>query len=417
MLVYNFLLGLSGAGKTTISFALEEYLCLRAIPTYGLDGDNLRTGLNKNLGFSAQDREENIRRVGEVAKLFADAGIVCLSSFISPFERDRLKARKVHEDAGLRFFECYIDTPLSVCEKRDVKGLYKKAREGIIKGFTGIDSPYQAPSNPDIVLKAGEQTIEECVQSLVKFLEKQGIVPITAINEVRELFVPDEELHEQTLIAESLPSLPINKVNMQWLQVLAEGWASPLEGFMYEREYLQALHFNCFQDKDNINQSVPIVLPVTDEEKARLEGVDEFALEYEGKRVAIMSELEFYPHRKEERCCRQFGTRSVKQPHIEMIMESGDWCVGGKLRVLGKFLHSCLLSYKPNFLGLFKRIYILVYAKEQFKRFPTPRLHFQRKSLAIKTNKLVFLMVYKIDLHLAYVVKSFRTMILVKNDS
>lgn len=327
--------GLSGAGKTTISFALEEYLCLRNIPTYGLDGDNMRTGLNKNLGFSSQDREENIRRVGEVAKLFADAGIVCLSSFISPFECDRLKARKLHEDAGLRFFECFVDTPLEVCEERDVKGLYKRARDGAIKGFTGIDSPYEAPSKPDIVLKAGEQSVDDCVQDLVKLLEKNGIVPLSVINEVRELFVPEDELHEQTLIAESLPSLPINKVNMQWLQVLSEGWASPLQGFMYEKEYLQALHFNSFQEQCMINQSVPIVLPVTDEEKARLESLDEFALEYEGKRVAIISSTEFFPHRKEERCCRQFGTRSVKQPHIEMIMESGDWCVGGKLRVLG----------------------------------------------------------------------------------
>jgi len=299
----------------------------------------MRTGLNKNLGFSKEDREENIRRVGEVAKLFADAGIVCLSSFISPYESDRLKARKLHEEAGLPFLECFVDTPLNICEERDVKGLYKKARDGIIKGFTGIDSPYQPPSKPDIVLKAGEQSLDECVQSLVKLLEKNNIVPLTAINEVRELFVPQDELHEQKMIAESLPSLSINKVNMQWLQVLAEGWASPLEGFMYEREYLQTLHFNCLQDTDNINQSVPIVLPLTTEQKEELEKRGgEVALEYEGRRVAILSETEFFPHRKEERCCRQFGTRSTKHPHIEMIMQAGDWCVGGKLRVLGKLV-------------------------------------------------------------------------------
>lgn len=327
--------GFSGAGKTTISFALEEYLCLRGIPTYGLDGDNMRTGLNKNLGFSAQDRGENIRRVGEVAKLFADAGIVCLSSFISPFEKDRMKARELHKEAGLSFFECFVDTPLGVCEKRDAKGLYKKARDGIIKGFTGIDSPYEAPSKPDIVLKAGVQSVDDCVQDLVKLLEKHGIVPLTAINEVHELFAPEDEVEEEKKRAESLPSLSINKLNMQWLQVLAEGWASPLEGFMREREYLQALHFNCFQDTDNTNQSVPIVLPITDEEKSRLEGAAEIALEYDGKRVAIMGNNEIFPHRKEERCCRQFGTRSTKHPHIEMIMESGNWCIGGDLKVLG----------------------------------------------------------------------------------
>ena len=296
----------------------------------------MRTGLNKNLGFAKEDREENIRRVGEVAKLFADAGIVCLSSFISPYEIDRLKARELHEKAGLPFFECFVDTPLNVCESRDVKGLYRKARDGIIKGFTGIDSPYQAPSKPDLVLRTDQQSLDECVQELVKLLEKNNIVPITAINEVRELFVPETELHEQQLIAESLPSLEINKVDMQWLQVLAEGWASPLKGFMCEDEYLQTLHFNCMQDTDNINQSVPIVLPLTTDRKEELEKHEgEIALMYEGRRVAIVSDAQFFPHRKEERCCRQFGTRSTKHPHIEMIMNAGDWCVGGKLRVLG----------------------------------------------------------------------------------
>ena len=328
--------GLSGAGKTTISFALEEYLCLRGIPTYGLDGDNMRTGLNRNLNFSALDREENIRRVGEVAKLFADAGIVCLSSFISPYEKDRLKAKKLHEDAGLRFFECFMDTPLGVCESRDVKGLYRKARAGIIKGFTGIDSPYEPPKNPDLVLKTATSTVDECVQELVKLLEKNNIVPITAINEVRELFVKDEVLDAMKAEAETLPCVKINKVDMQWVQVLAEGWASPLKGFMYERQYLQTLHFNCLQDSDNINQSVPIVLAITSEDKVRLENDTSFTLEYEGRKVAVLREVEFFPHRKEERCCRQFGTASKNHPYIKMIYESGDWLVGGKLDVIGK---------------------------------------------------------------------------------
>ncbi len=129
--------GLSGAGKTTISFALEDYLVSHGIPAYSLDGDNIRHGLNKNLGFAPEDREENIRRIAEVAKLFADGGIVCLTSFISPFRRDRENARKVSEEAGLQFLECYVNTSLDVCESRDVKGLYKKARAGQIKGFTG----------------------------------------------------------------------------------------------------------------------------------------------------------------------------------------------------------------------------------------------------------------------------------------
>ncbi|CAL1261122.1 unnamed protein product [Larinioides sclopetarius] len=126
-----YLPGLSGAGKTTISFGVEDYLCSFGIPAYALDGDNVRHGLNKNLGFSPEDREENIRRVAEVAKLFADSGVIALSSFISPFA----KAKQIHEDAGLTFIECFVDTPLEVCEQRDVKGLYKKARAGEIKGI------------------------------------------------------------------------------------------------------------------------------------------------------------------------------------------------------------------------------------------------------------------------------------------
>ena len=328
-------LGLSGAGKTTISFALEEYLCLRGIPSYGLDGDNMRTGLNKNLSFTAEDREENIRRVGEVAKLFADAGIVCLSSFISPFEKDRQRARKLHEEAGLRFFECYVDTSLEVCESRDVKGLYKKARAGLIKGFTGIDSVYESPSKPDLVLKAGDLTIDECVQQLLKKLQQCGIVPSTAINEVQELFVPEEQLEEKKKEAESLNIVDIDKLHLQWVQVLAEGWASPLKGFMREREYLQTLHFNCLQEPSTINQSVPIVLPINDEEKATVEESDAIALRCQEKLVAIMRNLEVFQHRKEERCARQFGTRSVNHPYIKMIEQQGDWCVGGDLEVLG----------------------------------------------------------------------------------
>jgi 3'-phosphoadenosine 5'-phosphosulfate synthase len=137
-----------------------------------LDGDNIRTGLNKNLGFSPEDREENIRRIGEVAKLFADGGIIALTSFISPYAKDRVLARRAHEAAGLPFFEVYIDTPLEVCEQRDVKGLYKKARAGLIKGFTGIDSAYEPPTDPDLVLKAGELGVHECVRQVLKLLQK-----------------------------------------------------------------------------------------------------------------------------------------------------------------------------------------------------------------------------------------------------
>jgi bifunctional enzyme CysN/CysC len=144
--------GLSGSGKSSVAVEVERALVASGRPAYLLDGDNLRHGLNADLGFSADDRAENIRRVGEVARLFADAGVVALVPVISPYRADRDRARQVHDAAGLRFVEVFVDTPLEVCESRDPKGLYAKARAGEITGFTGIDDPYEAPAHPDLRL-------------------------------------------------------------------------------------------------------------------------------------------------------------------------------------------------------------------------------------------------------------------------
>lgn len=162
--------GLSGSGKSTIATALHASLLSKGVRTYMLDGDVLRTGLCSDLGFSAEDRKENIRRIAEVARLLADAGLVVLVSAISPFEVDRERAKEIHARAGLRFFEVYMDTPLSVCESRDPKGLYKKARAGQIPQFTGIDSPYEAPKNPDLRLKSAEHGIADCVSACERLL-------------------------------------------------------------------------------------------------------------------------------------------------------------------------------------------------------------------------------------------------------
>ena len=136
----------------------------------------MRTGLNKNLGFAKEDREENIRRVGEVAKLFADAGIVCLSSFISPYEIDRLKARELHEKAGLPFFECFVDTPLNVAETRDAKGLYKKARAGELKNFTGIDSPYEPPTNAEVAIDTVKMNADEAAEKIIEIMQERNLL-------------------------------------------------------------------------------------------------------------------------------------------------------------------------------------------------------------------------------------------------
>lgn len=341
------LTGLSGAGKTTVSMALEEYLVCHGIPCYTLDGDNIRQGLNKNLGFSPVDREENIRRIAEVAKLFADAGLVCIASFISPYGQDRLNARKIHETAGLPFFEVFVDAPLDVCEQRDVKGLYKRARAGEIRGFTGIDSEYEKPEAPELVLKTDSCNVNECIQQLLDLLQERDIVPVDASYEVKELYVPENKLDLAKADAETLPAMEITKVDMQWVQVLAEGWATPLNGFMREREYLQCLHFNCLLDGGVINLSVPVVLPVSSADKERLDGSTAFALAYAGRRVAILRNPEFYEHRKEERCARQWGSTCKDHPYIKMVMESGDWLVGGDLQVLDRiYWNDGLDSYR-----------------------------------------------------------------------
>jgi len=326
--------GLSGAGKTTISFALEEYLVSRGIPAYGLDGDNIRTGLNKNLGFSPGDREENIRRVAEVGRLFADSGVVALCSFVSPFKKDRDLARDLHNKNDLPFFEVYVNTPLDECEKRDVKGLYKKARAGIIKGFTGIDQAYEEPDNPELSLKTVNRTIKETVQELIQLLEDEGIIP-RAINErVDELFVGEDKVQVAKAEAEKLDSVEISELDLQWLQVLSEGWASPLTGFMKETEYLQSQHFNCLLSDGVTNMSIPIVLPVSTEDKTKLEKSEAFALRYKGKCVAIIRDPEFYEHRKEERIARTWGMTNPGHPYAKMIYDSGDWLVGGEVETL-----------------------------------------------------------------------------------
>jgi 3'-phosphoadenosine 5'-phosphosulfate synthase len=326
--------GLSGAGKTTVSFALESYLVSQGIPAYSLDGDNIRHGLNKNLGFTPEDREENIRRIAEVAKLFADGGIVCLTSFISPFKKDRELARKLHDEAGLLFLECYVNTSLQVCESRDPKGLYKKARRGEIRGFTGIDQNYEEPSSCELIIKAGELSVDECVQSVVKMLQEKSIVPESATNQVKELFVFPEFVESAKAEAATLPSLEISEIDLQWVQVLSEGWATPMTGFMREREFLQSQHFGCLLDEGVSNQSIPIVLPVHTVDKQRLESCAAFALKYQERLIAILRTPEFYEHRKEERCCRQFGTCNTGHPYVKMVYESGDWLCGGDVEVL-----------------------------------------------------------------------------------
>lgn len=157
--------GLSGAGKSTLAAGLEKALFEHGFKVYHLDGDNIRNGLNKNLGFSEEDRTENIRRVGEVGALMTDAGLIVLSAFISPFQQDRNKVREIIGEDN--FIEVFVDCPLNICEQRDVKGLYRKARRGELKNFTGIDSPYESPEQPDIHIFSDRESIDESIEKLL----------------------------------------------------------------------------------------------------------------------------------------------------------------------------------------------------------------------------------------------------------
>ncbi|WP_182421729.1 adenylyl-sulfate kinase (plasmid) [Priestia megaterium] len=166
--------GLSGSGKSTIANALAQTLFIRKINSYVLDGDNVRHGLNKDLGFSEKERAENIRRIGEVSKLFVDSGLVVLTAFISPFQEDRDQVRQIVEPK--EFIEVYVKCSLDECEKRDPKKLYQKARAGKLKNFTGIDSPYEEPINPELVIETNSYSVEECVNNIINYLEKMKLI-------------------------------------------------------------------------------------------------------------------------------------------------------------------------------------------------------------------------------------------------
>ncbi|KAF9178899.1 Adenylyl-sulfate kinase [Haplosporangium sp. Z 767] len=169
--------GLSASGKSTLASALEQHLVSLKVAAYRLDGDNIRFGLNKDLGFGPDARTENIRRIAEVSKLFADSTQIAITAFISPYISDREAARKLHEEAKIPFVEVFADAPLSVVEERDPKGLYKKAKAGEIKEFTGISAPYEAPVNPEIHIHTDKVTIEEGVQIILDYLRQKEYIP------------------------------------------------------------------------------------------------------------------------------------------------------------------------------------------------------------------------------------------------
>lgn len=373
--------GCSGAGKTTIATALEDKLVkLYGKHVYRLDGDNLRTGLNRDLGFSESDRAESVRRTGELATLFADAGIITLVGLISPYRADRDAVRKRHEEQGIPFYEVFLDVPVDELKKRDPKGQYAKVESGELKHFTCIDDPYEEPLNPEITLKTHELEIEQSVEILFHRLERDGILigapkltppglPNPDGDEIVDLHVPDHLKMERKAEAETLPKVLITDIDLNWLQVIGEGWASPLKGFMREGTLLETLHFNSIltdpfnltgnalrlERKTDFNHfpehppptrvsmSVPITLSCTSYTKDAIEssGKSAVALVTQmGQTVAILRDPEIYNNRKEEIVTRMYGVIDPDHPYIRNIYKGGDYLIGGEVELLDRIRYN-----------------------------------------------------------------------------
>lgn len=328
--------GLSGAGKSTLSEALKAQLDkLTGDPAkvFILDGDVIRTGLNKDLGFSAEARAENIRRIGEVSKLFNLAGVIVFVAFISPYSKDRNFAKNLHKESGLKFFECHISASLEVCEGRDVKGLYKKARAGIIPVFTGISDPYDVPESPELEVNTGGQTLAESAAFVLKHMHDQGVLAKKSAPRVSASLVREPTAAEQEEYA-TLPSIDIDIHQAQYLQTIGDGWAFPLQRFMNETELLESLHMKTVTDASGERHllSVPITQHVTDEQKAALAGQKKVAIKCSaiGDAVlAVINDAVFFENRKEEICARTFGCFGFKHPKSDTINAQGNWLVSG----------------------------------------------------------------------------------------
>jgi len=306
--------GLSGAGKSTLSEALKKNLDTitgDSSKCFILDGDIIRTGLNKGLGFSEEDRAENIRRINEVSKLFNMAGVIVFVAFISPYANARDLAKASHQASNLDFFECHISASLEVCEKRDVKGLYKKARAGEIKNFTGISDPYEEPKAPELNVNTGEMTLDQCVAKVVKHMEEQKVLQNKSQPMITESLV-EAATAEERAAADAMPSIDIDLHSCQYLETIANGWAAPLKGFMNELQLVESMHMKTVTDKNGKAHllSVPITQHVTTAQKEALAGKPAVAIKCSAvsdKVLAVIHYPTFYANRKEEICTRTFG--------------------------------------------------------------------------------------------------------------
>ena len=330
--------GLSGAGKSTLSEYCKAFLDKdtgSSKNVFILDGDVIRTGLNKDLGFGPEARNENIRRITEVAKLFNMAGMIVFVAFISPYAEARDNAKAAHAAAGLKFFEAYISANLECCEGRDVKGLYKKARDGTIPNFTGVTAPYEAPQNPDLNINTGDLPIEGCKNMVIRQMEEAGVLRNLAEPRVVDSLVV-ECTEEQSAAHAAFPKLHINKEQAEYLQTIGEGFAFPLKRFMNEMELLEVMQMQTVTDNNGHAHllSVPITQFLSTEEKDAMKDAPAVALVCDevmgGEVLAVIHKPTFFANRKEEICTRTFGCFSKMHPKIENIMTQGDWLISGE---------------------------------------------------------------------------------------
>lgn len=371
--------GLSGSGKSTIAALLEEQLVLlHGKAVYRLDGDNVRTGLNRDLGFSKADRGESVRRVGEMACLFADSGTITIVSLVSPYKADRDQARKRHKEQGIKYLEVFMDVPLKVVQDRDPKGLYEKVAKGELKGFTGVDDPYEAPTDAEINIKNQDMTVQESVDIIMRRLVIEGVLvggptlplglPYPDGDEIVDLLAPADKAAARRAEAETLPKALLNDIDVNWLQTVAEGWAAPLKGFMREGTLLQTIHFNSILvDPKNItgskgmnemqtdfldfktvppkrvSMSVPITLSCTAYTKQAIESSGKKAVALvnkHGKILAILRNPEIYANRKEEIVSRIFGVIDRGHPYVQYLYSGGNWNIGGEIELLEKIKYN-----------------------------------------------------------------------------
>ena len=330
--------GLSGAGKSTLSEALKKQLD-RLVgdnkKVFILDGDVIRTGLNKDLGFSPEDRKENIRRISEVSKLFCMAGQIVFVAFISPYSADRDFAKSVHEAAGLKFFECHISASLEVCEGRDVKGLYKKARDGIIPNFTGVSAPYEAPESPALNVNTGALSLEACQSMVINHMQSESVLRNNQERQIAESLW-NAASEAEAAEAAGLPVLDIDQHQVEYLQTIGDGWAAPLNRFMNELELLEVMNMKTITDSNGKRclMSVPITQSITAEQKEALQGQAKVAIKCTAigsdAVLAVINNPVIFDNRKEEICARTFGCMSENHPKAQTIFAQGDFLISGE---------------------------------------------------------------------------------------